>query len=524
MPLPILPTKELDLTQVERQSLLYRAQFLAQQAIPQWQDHSQNHPENVLLEGCATLVAMAISVMNERFRQHAIPTMTSRLSAIRRGRITNYQLSGATAAQVDGVFRLPNSALATKRIPIAAGHRLQSGEGIWQSTAATAIEIGNNASPSVSVENAESQDYAETSPEVANHVIQLDSTDIVEGSITVVAGNGTYTNLNSKGQKIYSFVEVGPDDRAFIAMLDNSGRAYIFFGNGIYGSIPQGTIDVAYKTGGGEDDRVSKEADWTILDGVYDSDGQIKTVEFYNAAASVGGYGQTTIEEARIQIPQSIRTLERAVNEDDFEYAATRVSGIARAALMTSNHSSSIGEDEAILYPIAYGSPYSDSGYYPPALPTAAQKSAIEALIDIDTGEYAQMMGLRVSVYDPAFRDVTIAVKIFKSSGYAAATVKANITESLQKLFAVADENRARNALIDFGYKLLDSSGDPDYRLAWSQVFNAIHDTAGVREVSAASDNLLLNGSHLSITLLSNEFPRLSTITVYDMDSSGAQI
>lgn len=69
MPLPLLPTAELDLTKVDRQGLLYRIQTLARQVIPQWGDFSLGHPENVLLEASAHICAMAIAVFNERYRQ-----------------------------------------------------------------------------------------------------------------------------------------------------------------------------------------------------------------------------------------------------------------------------------------------------------------------------------------------------------------------------------------------------------------------------------------------------------------------
>jgi uncharacterized phage protein gp47/JayE len=524
MPLPLLPVKELDLTQVDRQGLVYRAQFLAQQVVPSWDDHSLNFPENVTLEGCAHLVAMAISVVNERLRQHALATMTSRLAAIRKGRVTGYTLSGATAAQVSGVVRLPNSVLATVQVPIAEGFRFQSGSNVWRLTAATTIDVGNNSSADVTLECAEEQQSVTLSDGTANQALQLDHEDIIEGSIEVSCGNGDYTNLNTDSQKLRSFAEVGPDYKGFIALLDNNGRAYVYFGNGINGAIPQGTITIDYKTGGGESARVEADADWDTLDGAYDADGNIKTVEFYNAAASVGGYDQTTVEEARVQIPQSVRTLERAVNEDDFEYAATRVAGIARAALLTSNHDATIGEDQARLYPIAYGSPYSDSGYYPPATPTTAQGLAVDAFIDLDDGEYAQMMGLNVTRYTPVFLDINVTAKIFKSANYTATQVKANITTALQKFFAIADGDRAINELINFGFKMLDANGDPDYKVAWSHVFNAVNDAEGVREVHPDVNCLLLNGGRSSIILAPEEFPRLGSITVYDMDSSGVEI
>jgi hypothetical protein len=133
-------------------------------------------------------------------------------------------------------------------------------------------------------------------------------------------------------------------------------------------------------------------------------------------------------------------------------------------------------------------------------------------------------MGFDVDVYTALFQDITVSVHVYKASGYSAAAVKANITTALQKYFAVADNNRAPNSLIDFGYKLLDADGDPDYKVAWSGVLNAINDTEGVREIAFTSDNLLLNGIRQSVVLGPAYFPRLSTITVYDDDQGGIAI
>jgi hypothetical protein len=525
MPLPLFPVRELDLTKTDRQSLLYRLQVLARQVIPSWGDFTLNYPENVLLEGCATIGAMIISTMDERLRQHALATLTDRLAAIRKARVPGYTFQGATAAQVSGTFRLPNSALATKQIPLAAGFRLQSGDAIYQLLAATTIEVGNNACAACTIENSEDQTHSQMSEEVANIVIQLNDTDIIEGSIAVTADDGDYTNCYSGTTTKYrTFAEVGPDDRVFIAMLDSNGRAYVFFGNGINGAIPRGTINITYKTGGGEAGRIDALATWKLLDAAYDVDGQIVTLEFYNSTASVGGYNATTVEEARIGIPQAMRTQERCVNEDDFEYAATTVAGIARAALMTSNQDASIAENVAYLYPIAYGTPYATSGYYPPATPTTAQKALIAAAINKSTGAYKQLMGVTVSIYDPVFRLINVKVKIRKKSSYTATQVKDAITDALQQFFAVADSDRVQNTNLNFGYKYVNSEGEIDCQLDWSQIFDAILEADGVRSIHHSTDSLLLNEARASIYLTAREFPQLGSITVYDMDNGGVEI
>jgi hypothetical protein len=527
MPLPLLPTAELDLTKTDKPTLLYRAQVLAQQVIEGWSDFTLNHIENVVLEGASHMVAMGVSVMNERIRQFSLATLSDRLAAIRKGRNVNYRLMGPTAAQVDGAFSMASGAAATVQVTLPEGLRLQSGDSVYRLVAASTVDVGNVSSAEVTLENAEEEQSVHQSDEVPNIMIDLPDTDVIDASLyltgAVVAGQGAFSCYNADGALLRSFAEVGPDDLAFIPLLDNNGRAYIAFGNGINGAIPLGTITVAYKTGGGLDGRVTAGADWKVLEPVYDVDGNPVTVTFANTENSTGGLDATTVEEARIQIPQAARNFERCVNEDDFEYVATTIAGVALAGVMTSNHDASIPENVARLYPVAYGAPYSDSEYYPPATPTEAQKSAIEAAV-ARAGTHPKLMKFTVGVYDPNFLTVNVEVRVYKEANATAASVKSAITQAVQKHFAIATNRRARQTWIDFGFKLLDNDGDPDYKLIWSAVHRAINDADGVREISHATNGLLLNGVRSSLIMQPREIPAVGTITVYDMDQSGVEI
>lgn len=531
MPLPLLPTQELDLARFDRQSILARLQTLAYQAIPNWSDFSPNYPENMILEAQAMIAGMMGSVVNERARQLCLALVTDRLAMIRQALPYGYSLSGPTAAQVDGTFYLPNSAVATRQVTLPAGFRIRSGDAQYQSMAAVTIDVGNNASATVTAENAETQEETYTSTEEANLVIQLAMDDVIEdsvddtGHIYVLAGDGQYKDrLLDDDPPLRSFSEAGPDDQVFIPRRDNNGRMYLYFGNSIHGRVATGTITVQYKTGGGEAGRVSANADWLVQDTAYDDVGNAVTVLFQNPAISVGGYDATTVEEARVRAPLSRRIISACVQEEHYEYAAMLTAGIARAAMIGSNQDTSVPEDEGYLYLVAYGSPYSDSGYYPPASPTAAQISSVEAAINASTGTHKQHMGVRVTVRAVSFYDISVKVKIYKESGYTAVQVKSNITESLQKFFAVADDERGLNSNVDFGYKLLDADGDADHKIAWSKVLNAVNDTAGVREVSYVADNLLLNEVRQSVVIGAAQWPRFLSVTVYDMDQGGVAI
>lgn len=535
MPLPLLPTTELDLARLDSKSLLTRSQTLAYQAIPSWTDFSPNYPENVILEWQALLGGMIGGVINERARQATQALVTDRLAMIRMARPYGYTLSGATAAQVSGTFSLPNGALATKAITLLAGTRVQTGNNIFQLTSDNVLLLGSNATGLVTLEHAESDSESFTSSDEANQRIQLTPTDIIvdsddyPGHFRVTAGDGIYRDHlgdtdDASAPLLTSFLEAGPDDKVFIAMITNNGRAYIMFGDSIHGKVPQGTITVDYKIGGGLDGRVGANATWQVLDQVYYEDGTpVSSLNFNNAAASVGGFDRTSVDEARVRAPLARRTIERCVIEEDFEYAATRVSGVARAAFITSNQDGTVAEDEGHLYVVAYGSPYGAHGYYPPAYPTSDQLASVRTLIAQATGVYKQLMGVDVTVLSAVLTSVEVSARVYKASGYTTTQVRSNVSTALQKFFAVADDNRAPNPDVDFGYKLLGADGSADYELSWSDVFNAINDAEGVRKVSYATDNLLLNGLHQSVVLSAAAFPLLSTITLYDMDNSGVQ-
>jgi len=524
MALPLLPTDELNLTDLSRQGLLVRAQTLATQVNPEWQDFSVSHAENILLEALAMMASMVGDTQNERVRQLSWATVTSRLAAIRNGKLTGYTMSPASAAQTAGYFYLPSSGLATVQITIPAGTRLQNGDYEHQTLTEVDILVGSNTSASLAVENSVTEEETFVSDDSVNQVMQLDSSPYMDGSLAVVCADGTYLSVDGSSRAYRSFTEMGPSTQGYLALVDDNGRVLVLFGNSINGAIPQGAISMSYKTTDGDAGRVSSgSSSWEILDSLLDVNGNPTTVLFTNTADSTGGFDMTSVEEARVRAPLSHYVIESCSTGPQFEYVAGTVGAIARAAAISSNDSSLIGEDEVEVHLVAYGTPYAASGYYPPAAPTTAQIAEVAALY-VETGTYPAMITLSVSARAAIFRDITVDVRIYKAANYTAAQVKASITSALQVFFAVATDLKETNTAIDFGYKLLDADGDPNYKVAWSNVFNAINDATGVREISFSSNNLLLNAAHQSVILDPHEFPRLSTISVYDMDQSGVQI
>lgn len=541
MKLPLLPQAVYDFTQLDRQDMLVRVQKEFTQINPDWVDYSPNFPENLLLEGGVTQADIYRFMMEERARQWWLATMTDRLAAIRKGQLHNFTLRGATAPTLTGSFQLPNSAVATKRIDVQPGTRIVSLDASdpsyyrYSGTSTLEIPAGSN-SVSADMEGCELQTDEFESSDEPNQVWPLTYAPIIHDSTTdrpavsVSAGNGDYELVDSFMGEDAAGDAIGPDSLVCAVVVDHDGYGYLKFGDGIYGKLPQGTITVEYKTGGGSVTEVPASTDWSILDQIYDEAGQPVTLEFVNTAASDSADDRMSVGEARVQMPLYIRTNRRSIIDDDYEYAALSVSGVARAKLLTSNHDSSIAESRGNLLVVAKGNELA-SGRVAAATPSAAKIAEVEAIL-AGGGAYPAHMGFQVDVIAASFHTIDGAIRIHKALNYTGATVKAALNAVWQNFFAVlygADDYDAYgNSLngrptehVDFGCNLLGYNGSPNYLISWSAVLDALLSAAGVGRVPPGNDDLTLGGTRSSATLEPAEFPYPGTLTIYDMDEDG---
>ena len=73
------------------------------------------------------------------------------------------------------------------------------------------------------------------------------------------------------------------------------------------------------------------------------------------------------------------------------------------------------------------------------------------------------------------------------------------------------------NLLVDFGFNIKDAQGDPAGEIAWSDIFNVIRDTVGVRKIESV--DLKLNGIVDDVALDVKEFPELGAVNITDGDT-----
>lgn len=206
--------------------------------------------------------------------------------------------------------------------------------------------------------------------------------------------------------------------------------------------------------------------------------------------------------------PESLRAMTRSVAREDFEINARRLPGVARALMLTSNEDPSVDENAGVLYVIPQG-----GGVPTPALKNLVLKQVTEV--------YPCTLTFQVSVLDPVYRRLDVAARVFLRAGVSGTTVRARIVESLVAYFRVTEPDGTPNRRVDFGFNLKDAEGNPVGEIAWSDVFNVIRDTEGVRKIGDAPGDLTLNGLPADVRLRVQEFPVLGTVTLTNGDTGG---
>lgn len=127
---------------------------------------------------------------------------------------------------------------------------------------------------------------------------------------TLIRNNGTDTPaiFDSLGDVI------GGGGRVFLLGTRPDGTPYVSFGDGIFGRKlqPGETVTLTYRTGGGSAGNIPEDSLTTLIDTL----SQVSAVT--NNSEFSGGSDEQSIEQLRELIPASLRTLDRAVAEQDY--------------------------------------------------------------------------------------------------------------------------------------------------------------------------------------------------------------
>ena len=490
-----------DYTDKDFDSLRLRLQSLVRSVFPDWTDFNVANFGNILLELYAFVLDVLVLYQDNQARESRLLTATQRKNLIALCKLLGFRPAGARAATVEESFTLAVVPIANVVLPQGTRVRTASvtesivfqllGDVVIPAGAAPAIATGI-------VEQSAPQDELFASTGLPNQEVALPATPYLDGSAQVDAGNGDYFEAQN-------FLASTATDRHFIVVVDQADSATIRFGNGVNGAIPSGTITVRYKTGGGAVGNVNAGT-LTKLEGSFaDVEGNPVSIAVTNPKPASGGSDRQSITQIQVLAPESIRVLSRTVSREDYEVNARRLPEVSRALMLTSNEDPGIAENTGILFVIPRGG----------GVPSQALKDAVKRQVTV---VFPNTLTFQVAVQDPAYLQVDIQATIFLRQGANAKVVRAAIEKALASFFAVSLPDGTPNPQVDFGWNLKNASGEPASEIAFSDVFNAVRDVAGVRKIGDEPDDFLINGARGDLVLGTREFPVLGRVDLLNGD------
>ena len=499
--MPILP-KNADYTDKDFDAIRARLRNMIPTVFPTWTDEDTANFGNLLVELYAWSADVLGKYQDNQAMEAFIATVTQRRNIIALAKLTGFRPRGQTASTVDLTLTISAPPTGTVTLPVGTVARTEQivDPAKFQFLGSVEWLPGSGGSRTVTAENSEPRSETFTSSLRANQDFRLNGTPFLDASAIISDASGLWT-------EVQDFLSSTASSRDFVVLVDQDNRATIRFGNGVNGQIPNGTITVVYKVGGGI--RGSRVEAGTIrkLEGVAtDSFGNPVTITVSNTNASSLALDRQTTEQIRVMAPMQNRALTRSVSREDFEIHALEVAGVSRALMLTADQDDIVPENTGYLFIVPVG------GGYPTTL---LREQVLEAV----TVTYPSTLTFRVEVLDVIYLDVNITAKVWLRAGVTPSTARASILAALAVAFAIEDQNGIATDGIDFGYNLRDANGDPAGSIAWSDVFNVIRDDSNVRKIDAGGDGLLINGARADLTIAVREFPRLGTVTLINGDT-----
>lgn len=328
---------------------------------------------------------------------------------------------------------------------------------------------------------------------------ELAYTPFVWGSISFSDASGAWTRVDD-------FSKSTSSSKHYKVEVSSDSYANIICGDGTNGDLPTGSVMVEYKTGGGEDGNVSAETLISIDGSFSDSFGTPVTVRVSNASAATGGTDQETIEEIKRNSLASYKAQSRSVSRPDSEGNIETLTSVARVLLMTVDQDSGIDENTGHYYLVGFGEK-TNSGRYKPLVATGSMKSDAETIVNTTYPTPVTFINI---VQDTSFNDIDYSLSIEVEDGFVFANVAENIYNALDDFHAVAlsdDDDKAANTEVGFGYNV-------DNALQWHKFFNICSSVSGVKQIN--EDTFTPTNT---VVLEDEDFPRLGTVTITDIDS-----
>lgn len=293
--------------------------------VPELTDHTENNIFVRLVSVWAGITEHLGYYLDRAARETFLSTQTQYNSAVKFASMFDYRIRGVVPASVDIEFTL--SAAAPSNILIPIGTICTTGDGVVFTTIENKTILAGQTTILVK---------AEQKTKVSNvNLGTSDGTKFQKFPIDLgVVDNSVecYVNAilwNNESTLAFSL----PNDNSYVQSVGNDQKMTVIFGDNVNGSIPPNgdSIDVDYFTSLGTAGNLPENT-VIILQSVISLPSGF-SLSVTNPQRSSGGSDLQSLSDLKRLIPYSIRTLNRAVTEQDYKDLAMLVPGVAKSGV-----------------------------------------------------------------------------------------------------------------------------------------------------------------------------------------------
>lgn len=410
--------RKIDYTSKDYDGLLLSMSENIKDLLPEWSSRSPSDPGMVLLELFA-YVGDVLSYYGDRIANEAfLSTASQPDSVFDIAAMLDYQPSSRTTATVDLTFTVDATAdpfviPAGTRVSTSSVEAAAQGQDPIEFRTAEDVEVDPGVATQYVVEGIEGVRYESQELGVSDgsprQVFMLPDRGVEQRSVVVRvdAGSGAKPWL-----PMNYLLDATPLQEAFTTNVLPNEELVVRFGDDVSGRIPPlgAVITADYTVSQGLEGNVALETVTEVLD----PDPRIISVT--NGEAALGGADIESIESIKTNLPRSLRSVDRAVTEEDFSNLALRSGFVGKAN----------ADADIFTHVNVFVSPRGARG-----IVSDADKEGLLQYMSTRT-----LVGTTVTILDPRYVgvDIELALQAWPEARHS--EIRADVQQTLERFFA----------------------------------------------------------------------------------------
>ena len=389
-------------------------------------DFLESNSSRVLVDSISYAMGLLGFMVNVNLQQMFVPTVNTRRGMYLLGRLVNYNLSGPIPARVSVTFSIDDTHNFDILIP----------KGIQVSSPGSSAQIFETTDDVIILRGSTSTSVAARHGVTHTEIIGTTNTNNTPNQQFKTTRTPLYDTLQITingivWSQVENIFELSDRDRGYTARPDENGVAIITFGNGVFGTIPppDQSVEISYLSGGGKQANVGAGTITEVLSTIADSNGSVVSVSVTNPSEAFGGQDEESLDEARVNIPRSVRSMGRFVSREDFKFIPSTFSDPVVGRVFKSNADVTFNWTVHHVTIYVLGEPNSSNPLHP-TLTSDDLKIKLKSFVEEKT-----LATTTVTIKDGDFHKVDIVGNVYYLSNYREDIVQEQINSTINRIF-----------------------------------------------------------------------------------------